>query len=288
MDKEADRIIELRQAGNSYREIQKKLDVSLDKVRYWCRKATLTGLNEASNVKENTVSDEANAKIKDVIKRIADRYPDFDLVSEYKNAHEPVTLRCKRCGCEHERKFEKWTELPKELCPECRKVASIRKKQLAKLRAEEQREERKNQREEQKHVDSMIKSLNKLEWKDCEYCGRKYLTAIKTSKTCSDLCRRKRANRIKENKKEFKGINIVDKSITLKKLAVRDDNTCYLCGELVDWNDCKVIDGNFVVGRKYPSIEHIIPRSKGGNHTWDNVKLAHMICNSVKNDKYPR
>ena len=38
----------------------------------------------------------------------------------------------------------------------------------------------------------------------------------------------------------------------------------------------------FIVGKKYPSIDHVIPLSKGGTHSWDNVKLAHFSCNSAK------
>lgn len=33
------------------------------------------------------------------------------------------------------------------------------------------------------------------------------------------------------------------------------------------------------------TIDHIIPLSKGGTHTYNNVQLAHYICNSKKSDK---
>ena len=38
-------------------------------------------------------------------------------------------------------------------------------------------------------------------------------------------------------------------------------------------------------GPMYPSIDHIIPMSKGGGHIWSNVQVAHIICNSIKSDK---
>lgn len=37
-------------------------------------------------------------------------------------------------------------------------------------------------------------------------------------------------------------------------------------------------------GPKYPSIDHIIPISKGGAHTWENVQVAHFECNPNKRD----
>lgn len=40
-----------------------------------------------------------------------------------------------------------------------------------------------------------------------------------------------------------------------------------------------------VVGKTYPSIDHVFPLSKGGLHSWDNVKLAHHYCNTIKSDK---
>lgn len=35
------------------------------------------------------------------------------------------------------------------------------------------------------------------------------------------------------------------------------------------------------------TIEHIIPISKGGTHTWDNTAPAHLICNLRKDDALP-
>ena len=44
---------------------------------------------------------------------------------------------------------------------------------------------------------------------------------------------------------------------------------------------------DYLVGlyAKYPTVDHIVPLSKGGTHTWNNVQLAHMACNSGKCDK---
>ena len=44
-------------------------------------------------------------------------------------------------------------------------------------------------------------------------------------------------------------------------------------------------EGYFIAGNSYPSIDHIIPVSRGGTHTWDNVQLAHRYCNSIKSNK---
>lgn len=80
--------------------------------------------------------------------------------------------------------------------------------------------------------------------------------------------------------------NLVDTDITLKALYKRDFGVCYLCGGLCDWSDKRPRkDSGVICGSKYPSIDHIIPLSKGGFHSWENIKLAHLICNMKKSNK---
>lgn len=70
--------------------------------------------------------------------------------------------------------------------------------------------------------------------------------------------------------------------VTLDALIKRDGGICYLCGKKVTKRR------KFKRGEKrgdmrmYPSVDHVIPVSRGGSHTWNNVKLAHRSCNSKK------
>lgn len=44
----------------------------------------------------------------------------------------------------------------------------------------------------------------------------------------------------------------------------------------------------FSDGRKEPlapSLDHVVPVSKGGGHAMDNVRCAHRICNAAKKDR---
>ena len=72
-----------------------------------------------------------------------------------------------------------------------------------------------------------------------------------------------------------------DEAITLKAVRLRDNDICQICGLAVD--DTAIENGH--IKRMYPTVDHIIPLSKGGSHTWDNVRLAHMSCNAGKCDK---
>ena len=63
-------------------------------------------------------------------------------------------------------------------------------------------------------------------------------------------------------------------------LAERDGADCSICGDPID------------LGRKYPdpmsrSVDHVIPRSRGGRDDLENYALAHFICNVRKNNRLP-
>ncbi|NBW22774.1 MAG: HNH endonuclease [Caulobacteraceae bacterium] len=65
--------------------------------------------------------------------------------------------------------------------------------------------------------------------------------------------------------------------ISFDDLLMRDGPLCQICGELMDWQTGR--------HRERVSLDHIIPISKGGLHTMDNVRLVHLSCNSRKSDK---
>ena len=81
-----------------------------------------------------------------------------------------------------------------------------------------------------------------------------------------------------------------DSDINLFDLFQRDKGICWLCGEKCNYQDkeLKVSENGrkyMATGPDYPSIDHIIPLSKGGLHIWENVKLAHKKCNIKKSNK---
>ena len=115
----------------------------------------------------------------------------------------------------------------------------------------------------------------------CENCGQVYQAFYPLSKYCSEKCAKRAAK--SRNKRKGKEI-IKDRGVTLEKLALRDNNVCQICGEPVDWNDYIVVNGIKICGDKYPSKDHIYPKSKGGPTSWDNMQLAHRGCNTLKRD----
>ncbi|MBF8189116.1 HNH endonuclease [Nonomuraea sp. K274] len=63
--------------------------------------------------------------------------------------------------------------------------------------------------------------------------------------------------------------------VVLSHLIERDEKVCGICSALV-------VD---TTGPMKPSIDHIIPLSRGGEHSMTNVQLSHYRCNLSKNNK---
>lgn len=69
-----------------------------------------------------------------------------------------------------------------------------------------------------------------------------------------------------------------DKGISTTRLRRRDGEKCRYCG-------CQMVFESFSNEKRPPNlatIEHVVPVSAGGSHTWENVTLARWRCNSSK------
>ena len=123
--------------------------------------------------------------------------------------------------------------------------------------------------------------------KVCPVCNKTFTTYRSRKMTCSTICSKRLHNFKSTNRKriQYKDI-IIDPDITLMRLAERDNYQCKICGLSVDLSDKKEGYKTIICGDMYPSIDHIIPISLGGMHSWDNVQLAHRICNSYKSNRF--
>ncbi len=61
------------------------------------------------------------------------------------------------------------------------------------------------------------------------------------------------------------------RKITRRAVFARDDWTCQYCGS-----------------RSNLTVDHVIPRSKGGSSSWDNIVASCAPCNRRKGDQLPR
>lgn len=116
----------------------------------------------------------------------------------------------------------------------------------------------------------------------CKWCEKVFSTTNQKNKCCSKECSKKHANYLKNIRKDHRykiaKNNGKYEDITLAKLYEKDKGICYLCGKHLILNDA-------YNRPEAPTIEHVIPISKGGTNTWNNVKLACRHCNNLKGTK---
>jgi 5-methylcytosine-specific restriction endonuclease McrA len=58
-------------------------------------------------------------------------------------------------------------------------------------------------------------------------------------------------------------------TVSRRAIFARDDYRCMYCGDRAD------------------SIDHVVPRSRGGQHVWENLAAACRPCNTRKRDRTP-
>lgn len=72
---------------------------------------------------------------------------------------------------------------------------------------------------------------------------------------------------------EYIHIPFERKSLSRKNILLRDQNTCMYCGNHFSPSEL--------------TLDHVLPRSRGGDSTWDNLVACCKRCNHRKGNKTP-
>lgn len=200
---------------------------------------------------------------------------------------EPYKKICIICG----KQYETYREASVCCSPECTQDNKKQKsKEYHRKKSKYTQDEYKNivkaqaeQRKLKKEVENEWIRLSHTVERTCVICGNKFYCLDKEeNKTCSHECSRKFKNK-RSDKRISKAIR--KDFISLRRLYKRDKGICYLCGEKCDFYSINISQkGMEYCGDLYPTIDHVIPISKGGLHSWDNVRLACWKCNTKKAD----
>ena len=70
---------------------------------------------------------------------------------------------------------------------------------------------------------------------------------------------------------EYRRIPYQTRALSRKNILLRDRNTCQYCGEAMPPADL--------------TLDHVIPRSRGGNSTWENLVACCHDCNRHKGNR---
>lgn len=110
----------------------------------------------------------------------------------------------------------------------------------------------------------------------CPECGCAVDVRFKKCPECRRAANRARKNR-EGDKKRAELCGVAYEPINRRRVYQRDGWTCGICGDSIDpeakWPDTWCA-----------SLDHVVPMSKGGSHTYDNVQAAHHWCNTMKRD----
>lgn len=222
-----------------------------------------------------------------------------------------VKIACKACGSEFTNHIDT-VQHGVIICPACERerILARQAEREERLRAESAKraEERKQLQELERQKAEAEKALALFHLLNdkthiCTVCGKSFSIADYTEDCglkqiqhnpsyCSHACKRKATNKARKMSPSGRtgsyyvrarkyGVEYIP-GITLKKVVARDGLRCAICGGMCDWNDHTWSEYS---GPLHPSIDHIIPMAKGGPHIWENVQVAHVMCNSEKGDK---
>ena len=116
----------------------------------------------------------------------------------------------------------------------------------------------------------------------CRECGASTTTEYGSPKHvyCSDACHRKYRNRRKKYKRKArKRATLTYSHVVPRDIFARDGWRCYICG---------VPTPPYLRGTQAynaPELEHVVPLSKGGAHSAENLACACRRCNGAKSDQ---
>jgi len=119
----------------------------------------------------------------------------------------------------------------------------------------------------------------------CSACGNEFdrRDRPKFTRTCSEECAREQVKqRNDDHRHRARKHGVTYEPVNVRRVFERDGYRCHICGRKTDrkayesrtWN-------NYVPNHRYPTLDHVVPLSKGGGHTYANTACACWKCNCI-------
>ena len=134
----------------------------------------------------------------------------------------------------------------------------------------------------------------RAEYRNCSECGVEFQTTMKRRKYCGKaICKARgrpwspegwksgvaSTNRYLELRRS--AVQAGDRTLTTLTIYKKAGGVCAACG--IDTLHPQTPRGERSRRRfNWATLDHIIPLSQGGGHTWDNAQLLCLSCNSRK------
>lgn len=113
-------------------------------------------------------------------------------------------------------------------------------------------------------------------------CNRLYCQAC-----TGDIAREKSALKAKKkglHRKRARNFNVPYENVDRLSVFQRDEYKCWICGKKT-LSDFAYSEGSGCPHPDSPTLDHVIPLSRGGPHSYSNTRCACFLCNCQKGDK---
>lgn len=273
-DRDAD-IIAMRKQGVSISLIAERLNLKEPIVYFVCRNAGLgrIELNEQKQPTEKSKRNQWTDHDKDDVgRRAVEKYaPDYEYIGGYTGSDGTLVIRHKACGYTFQTSAITLRHKPAG-CYLC--------DQIEKQKQKEKEKEAQARLIEVTRFNRPVPKYKPIQLKTCAVCGTFYYSNRTRARFCSKECSNEAAKKYANEKKDVRRRKAYTKDsagITARRLYIKYGGICWLCGKPCDITAEPT--SNY-----YPSVDHVKPISKGGKDSWDNVRLAHRICNSLRSN----
>lgn len=160
--------------------------------------------------------------------------------------------------------------------PKCQRVMRLEESRLRYRTDEQFRQYLRNYQLARRKTLSMVGTS-----RACKQCGEAfiYVFSARRSVFCSQSCSDRWSKQVERLKRRGPGSGSHNEMNPgrRRRIAARDGWICHLCSAPVDP----------ALAHPHPlsaSLDHLRPRSVGGSHRRDNLKLAHLKCNEERGD----
>lgn len=253
--------------GHSHDEVAEKFGKSTAWSITWCKGISPQGMRPVKHLRNQYTNGECD-RVALAIKQINRFNSDWEYVGGFTSCDGRVDIRCKKCGTVSN--YSLITMRHKHcVCSTCNPPIQKPKPQAESCKKAKQRQVKSAE---------VFNRGQQLGFAFCESCGG--LIPPGSTRRCA-ACRTNLKHRrwnVKKERRRKAAFTKESGSISLQALVLRDNGICWLCGK-----PCNIdADSN---DNEYPSIDHVVPISKGGKDEWSNIKLAHRLCNSLRGNK---
>lgn len=123
----------------------------------------------------------------------------------------------------------------------------------------------------------------------CTMCDRAFVARAPSAKMCSEECRLANiSDRLMGLYRAALSVPTLNVKLAMhwhrdlcRYLVERDGHSCQICGQQIDLTLTSGPRGN----RQGPSVDHVVPRSRGGSDDLSNLRLTHWSCNHRRGNR---